>query len=100
MNAVVAVVAPNCFCSFSKAADLSLMPMSAVVDAQLLGPHFSCATFAATEERQLQARLLQQAEAKSITNVKALLQQAVGVEPKAAVGEHSIHIHHQQVDAA
>ena len=70
-----------------------------MINPQLLGPHFRGASLASAEEGERQAVLLQQFDAESITYIKAFLQLPIGTEPEATVGEHSIHIQHQELQS-
>ena len=67
-----------------------------LLNAELFGSHFRRSALAATEKGQLHANTLQQAYAQSIAYVKTFLQLTLPVKPKAPIGEHPIHIQHQQ----
>ena len=72
----------------------------AMVDAQLLCPHLRRSTLATAEEGDVNPRLLQQADPKPIAHIEALTQLPLGIEPEAPVGEHSIHIQHEQLNGS
>jgi len=70
----------------------------AMADAQLPGPYFRRSSLATTQESDLKPRLLQQPDPKTIAHIEALAQLPFGVEPEAPIGEHAIHIQHEQLN--
>ena len=71
-----------------------------MVDAQLPGPHLRGPSLATTEKGDVKPRLLQQADPQAIAHIKAFAQLPLGIEPEAAVGEHTIHIQHEQLNGS
>ncbi len=69
-----------------------------MVDAQLPGTHLRRSSLATTEEGDIKPRLLQQADPKTIAHIEALDQLPLGIEPEAPIGEHAIHVQHEQLN--
>ena len=57
-----------------------------VIDTQLAGPYLRGAATATAEKGDLHSRLLQQADAQTVSHVEALDQLTFGVEPEPAIG--------------
>jgi len=71
-----------------------------VLDAQLLCPDLGGTTLAATEKGECETRLLQESDSQSVAHIEALLELALRTEPEAAVGEHAVHVEHQEFEGS
>ena len=69
-----------------------------MADAQLPGPHLRRSSLATTEKGDMKTCLLQQADPKTIAYVESLAQMPFGVEPKAPIGENTVHVQHEQLN--
>jgi hypothetical protein len=72
----------------------------AMADAQLSGSHLCRSPLPATEKGDVQASLLQEANAETIPHIEAFAQLACGIEPETPIGQNAIHIKHQQLHGA
>lgn len=71
-----------------------------MLNSELACPGFCGTTTSTTEKSQLDASLLQQAQSEPIAYIKTFEELSVRVQPEAAIGEHSIHIQHQQFEVS
>ena len=69
----------------------------AVLDPQLAGSYLGGTPLPPTQQGDLQARLLKQPNAQAVAYIKAFAQLPAGVKPESAIGEHTIHVEHQQL---
>ena len=70
-----------------------------MIDAQLLHPNAHRGGIAAGDNRSLHSALLQHFQAVAIERVKRFDFFAVVADINMAVGEHTVHIHNQKLDA-
>jgi hypothetical protein len=65
-----------------------------VLDSQLACPHLSGATLSTTQKRDLYTCLLQQANSKTVPDIKPFDQLPACIKPEPSIGEHTINIQH------